>query len=60
MNVRSALLAGFIASTIWMFIATAVDLGKSMVLIGGIVCLVGTAVITAIVASVIARSKSPA
>lgn len=59
-QIRSALLAGFIASTVWMFITVAVDGSKSAVLIGGVVFLVGVALITAVVAMLIGRRRSGA
>lgn len=57
-QVRSALLAGFIASTVWMFITVAVDGSKSAILVGGLLFLVGTALITAAVAAVISRNRA--
>jgi len=59
-QIRSALLAGFIASTIWMFITVAVDASKQTVLVGGLCFLVGTAVITYVISSMVARRASPA
>lgn len=57
---RSALLAGFIASTVWMFITVAVDGSKNTVLIGGVLFLVGTAVITAVISSMVIKSRAGA
>lgn len=57
-HARSALLAGFIASTIWMFITVAVDGSKTLVLIGGLVFLVGTAVLTAVISALVARGRT--
>lgn len=57
---RSALLAGFIASTVWMFITVAVDGSKTAVLTGGVLFLVGTALITAVIASLVSRNRAGA
>lgn len=57
-SMRSGLLAGFISSTIWMFISTAVELDKSAVLIGGVACLVGTTLISSAISTRVARSKT--
>jgi hypothetical protein len=57
-NVRSGLLAGLISSVIWMMISTAVGLGKGPVILGGLIFLLGTGLITAAVSTLIARSRS--
>jgi hypothetical protein len=57
-NVRSGLLAGLISSVIWMMISTAVGLGKGPVILGGLIFLLGTGLITAAVSTMIARSRS--
>lgn len=56
-KVRSALLAGFIASTVWMFITVAVDGSKSSILVGGLLFLVGTALVTAAISALISRNR---
>lgn len=57
-HARSALLAGFIASTIWMFITVAVDGSKTLVLIGSLIFLVGTAILTAVISTFVARGRT--
>ena len=57
-NLRSGLLAGLISSVIWMIISTAVGMGKGPVIIGGLACLVGTALIASAITTRIARSRS--
>lgn len=56
--VRSGLLAGLISAFIWMMISTAVNLGKSQVMIGGIAFLIGTGLLTAAISTVINRSHT--
>ena len=56
---RSGLLAGLISSVIWMIISTAVGMDKGPVIIGGLVCLVGTWLIaSAITTRTARRSRS--
>lgn len=55
---KSALLAGLIAGFVWMMISTLVDMSKNAVVIGGLAFLVGTALITFLISTVIVRSKS--
>lgn len=57
-QLRSALLAGFIAAAAWMFITVAFDGSKSSILVGGLLFLVGTALGTAAIAAVISRNRS--
>lgn len=57
-SVKSGLLAGLIAAVIWMMISTAVDLGKTPVMVGGIVCLIGTWLVSAAISTMISRSRS--
>lgn len=57
-ELRSALLAGFIASTIWMFITVAVDMSKGAVLGGGIIFLVGVSIVTAVIARVLGNKAT--
>lgn len=57
-TVRSGLLAGLLSGFIWMMIATAVDVGKSQVMIGGIAFLIGTGLVTAAIATMINRSRT--
>lgn len=56
-NLRSASMAGLISSVIWMLISTAVGLGKTPVIIGGLAFLVGTTLITMVISTIISRSK---
>lgn len=56
-NLRSASMAGLISSVIWMIISTAVGLGKTPVIVGGVVFLIGTTLITMVISTIIARSK---
>lgn len=56
-NLRSASMAGLISSVIWMLISTAVGLGKTPVIVGGIVFLIGTTLITMVISMIIVRSK---
>lgn len=56
--VRSSLLAGFIASAIWMFISVAVDMAKEAILVGGLVFLIGTAAVTAAVSTVVSKGRT--
>lgn len=57
-NLRSGLLGGLISSVIWMMISTAVGLGKGPVIIGGLVFLIGTWLITTAISTTIARRKT--
>jgi hypothetical protein len=57
-NVRSGVLAGLIASVIWMIISTLVDLSKAAVVVGGLAFLVGTALVTIAVSTIIAKRHS--
>lgn len=54
-NLRSGLLAGLISSVIWMMISTAVGMGKGSVIIGGLVFLIGTWLITTAISTIISR-----
>lgn len=58
--VRAGLLAGLISGMIWMIISTAVNLGKSAVIIGGLACLIGTGLITMAIANSVSRSRGAA
>jgi riboflavin transporter FmnP len=57
-NLRSGLLGGLISSVIWMIISTAVGMGKGPVIIGGLVFLIGTWLITTAISTIIARRRS--
>lgn len=54
-NVRSGVLAGLIASVIWMIISTLVDLSKAAVVVGGLAFLVGTALVSIAISTIIAK-----
>lgn len=59
-NVKGGLLAGLIAGFIWMVISTAVDLGKTQVIVGGFILLIGTWAVSTVISTVIDRSRTPA
>ncbi|MBA8794712.1 vacuolar-type H+-ATPase subunit I/STV1 [Friedmanniella endophytica] len=55
MNVRSGVVGGLLSAVIWMMIATAVGLGRAPVIVGGLLCLVGTGAITIAIATMVGR-----
>ncbi len=59
-NLRSSLIAGLLAGFIWMIITTALDFDKTPVILGGLAFLVGTALITAAISTVVVRSRGGA
>ncbi len=59
-NIRSGFIAGLIASVIWMIISTAVGMGRTPVIVGGLAFLFGTWLVTALIATIISRSKQSA
>ena len=55
---KSASFAGLISAVIWLIITTAVDLGKTPVIVGGILFLIATTLITALISGIIQRSHT--
>ena len=59
-NIRSSLIAGLLASVIWMIITTALDFEKRPVIVGGLAFLVGTALVTAAISTVVVKARGGA
>lgn len=59
-NLRSALIAGVIAGVIYTIIATATGTAFGAALGVGVLFLVGTAIVTYVIATLISRSKANA
>lgn len=55
---KSSSFAGLISAVIWMMISTAVGMDKAPVIVGGLLCLIGTTLITALISSLVSRSRT--
>lgn len=55
---RSSLIAGVIAAVIWIVISWATGGSAATVLLGGLIFLVGTALVTNVISILTAKSKS--
>ena len=55
-NVRSGVIGGLISAVIWMIITTALDFGKVPIILGGLLFLVGTGLVTVAISTAISRS----
>ncbi len=55
---RCSLIAGVIAAVIWIVISWATGGSAATVLVGGLIFLVGTALVTYVISILIAKSKS--